>query len=928
MPLNFNILKAHLASLRVVIEEDLRGSRHVPTGYLNDAVVDFAKKISIDLEMQDKLIKHLETMYFTRQTDGATLRNKTLSTPWLQDFKKREDADFHYWSRLESWWRERSILPDGPLRSVDRVTDEILGLLGSPLDTSDWSRRGLVMGHVQMGKTTNYSALVSKAADVGYKYIIVLSGLTKVLRYQTQVRLDKAFVGRSSVTDSVHAKQYPVSNILAGSVGEYNPRHPICLTTQLQDFNTATAKSIGADEKSFREPLFFVTKKTATVLEKIFDWLSGLNTAGRLDGPLLLIDDEADNASINTKKDYESYTRINFLIRQLLSVARRSSYVGYTATPFANIFIHPESTDQMVGDELFPRDFIKFLDPPDNYIGPQRVFSEGADLSGLWTREIPPEDYMGFLRLGHKANDSVGPLPESLVNAFFEYLLFRCIRISEGNESENSAMLINVSRFNRIQKEVETQIIDLRKATESAIRSWARTSAWDRSELLKKIYEVWLREYGGESESRIVWDTVRNLLIEAIVPTDIRLINMNHPAIDYEKAPPSGMHIVAIGGLSLSRGLTLEGLAVSYVLRNVSAQDTLLQIGRWFGYRIGYEQLCRLHLPSSLISDFTEVNHVIEELGEDFKRMEALEMTPLQFGLKVRQSSAAIAVTASNKMYTSEEIRYAEDFSLRHIQGHSLHNDSGKNTENLDLFKRFIETLATNFKGSFRDVGAGFSWSKVPVRLILEVIDSVSLPQLEFSDLEAGGKGVLYNYILERHKDELKEWDVGIPKKVIPQRGASAEGLTFSIRGLPEFLCRSRSGAFLTEGGSVVKVNEKNAVAFGDDELKLGEVEASFAEKFQRLTNESRGKPRSKTRITIEIRSRPLLLLHFLTLKPKEHDLRLKLEHDQPVATLGVVLPSSNIPCVERTYRASRRLQLMLKEGADQDDDDFANDDS
>jgi len=377
MSLNFNVFKAHLAGIRVVIEEDLRGGRHVPNGYLNNAVIDYASNISINLEMQDKLIKHLETMYFTRQDDGATLKNNTLFTPWLQDFKKRGDADFHYWSRLESWWKERSILPDGPLRSVDRVTDEILGLLGSPLDTSDWTRRGLVMGHVQMGKTTNYSALVSKAADVGYKYIIVLSGLTKVLRYQTQVRLDKAFVGRSSVTDTVHAKQYPVSNIMAGSVQEYKPRHPICLTTQLKDFDTDTGRSIGADEKSFREPLFFVTKKTPTVLDKIFDWLSGLNTAGRLDGPLLLIDDEADNASINTKKDYDSYTRINYLIRQLLSVARRSSYVGYTATPFANIFIHPESTNEMVGDELFPRDFIKFLDPPSNYVGPQDFFLRG-----------------------------------------------------------------------------------------------------------------------------------------------------------------------------------------------------------------------------------------------------------------------------------------------------------------------------------------------------------------------------------------------------------------------------------------------------------------------------------------------------------------------------------------------------------------------
>lgn len=924
---DFHQFEVLLATIRAAIDSQLQGSRHVNVGYLEAIVQEYSERISvIEDSLKERLIKHLETIYFTRQADGSTLKRNF--QPWLSQLKQSGEIDFYYWGRLERWWRERSVLPLDPIRSVDRVSDEILGFLGNPKDTQPWSRRGLVMGHVQMGKTTNYSALISKAADVGYQYIIVLSGLTKFLRYQTQTRLDKAFVGRSSITDAVHMRAYPVA-IMSADVGSSRQivRHPICLTTQLQDFNTSTAQSIGANEQSFNEPLLFVTKKTPKVLEKIRDWLKGLNANETLSGAMLLIDDEADNASVNTRSGAADITRINLLIREILSIAHRSSYVGYTATPFANIFIHPDSADAMIGDDLFPKDFIKYLDPPSNYDGTKKLFSEGSELNELWIKEIPRADYLSFLPLSHKQTDTVGDLPSTLIRAVYQYVIFRAIRIADGLGSKNSAMLVNVSRFNSIQKEVELKLFILRKDTEEAIRAWAKSPDWQSSEIVGQIFQIWEDEYKDESQAPYSWDTIRANLLASITPIEPRLINMNHKAFDYEKAPEGGLHVIAIGGYSLSRGLTLEGLAISYVLRNVAAQDTLLQMARWFGYHDGYDRLCRVFLPLSLISDFYNITEVIDELSLDFERMEKLGLTPNEFGLKVRHSTTAIAITAANKMRTAREVSFAQDFSLKHVQGHSLFNDSTKNESNYSLFESFIATLQRDFPHNFKISSEAYTWSEVPATIVLSLIKTVKLPQIEFSGLEADGLGLLSTYIKERSNLELAKWDIAIPKRKVQDRNEGS--LNISLDSIPRFSCRTRTGAFLDDKSEVIKINEKNAIAFGAEELRLGQDPNAFEATYRALEKayEDQGINKSKTQLTIESRSRPLLLLHFLKIVPRQGEVNLDIAIDKPTVSAGIVLTKSTMECNERKYQASVRLQGMIEELRSSEIDDEVIDD-
>ncbi len=901
--------RAKLNYIRELIDADLNGQRVVPIGYLDNAVRQHGVIFSLSESDIERFVKHLETIYGTSQENGHILKKNFVK--WYE--KEKKNIDFHYWDRLKAYWIQKTILPKAVVNSVDDVSDEIMEFLGNPRDKDSWNRRrGLVMGHVQMGKTTNYSALISKAADVGYRIIIVLAGQTNSLRYQTQVRLDKAFVGKSSVSDSTHTKIYEVANILRYENPNYVPRYPFCGTTQLSDFNTATAGAVGAHQGTFAEPILFVTKKNPKVLEKIADWLKGLNNGAELDGPMLLIDDEADNASVNTNANPNQATEINKKIRQILKTCRQSTYVGYTATPFANIFIDPESADEMLNEDLFPADFIKSLDPPNNYVGSHRLFTEEGDLRDTCVRPIP-NDYQDLLHLKHKSNHELEGLPPSLKEAVMEYILFRAIRLIDGNGTSHSSMLINVSRFNYVQQQVKEHVDELLKLASDASRSWALTD-WKKSTILNELYRVWQLEYEHDVSVDINWDLIRTKLLDAINSIQTKLVNMKGVSIDYEKAPPEGLHLIAIGGLALARGLTLEGLAISYALRNIGAADTLLQMGRWFGYRPGFEKLCRIHATQDLIDDFASISESVEELRVDFQRMALLGKTPFDFGLKVRQSQTGISITAANKMRSATQISLAEDFSTRHVQAHSLSDDLAVNNRNMKLVDEFMDRLNKDFSIGYENdlKNKALVWKKIPGRLVIDFIKNVNFPQTEFDVISADGTSLLTSYIEDRLASELSDWDIGIPYISAGKKGA----IKFPIELEKPVFCRSRSGT-VRESDTVIKVNKKNAVAFGVDDFCLGEDQAKYEQRVNELMKQAESSEvdevsPSRTWAHSVARTRPLLLIHFIQLDPPE-GFAMKLSTTEPVVSMGILLPGTEIKCKERKYQASKRLISMIQ---------------
>ena len=903
---------ASLSYLKVGLDKAINGRFPVDKGYIKSFVEKSDIAPLLGKLDKRKLTRHLETIYGTTQERGHTLNT---------DFKewypiRKVETKFYYWKRLHQHWLSTSALPVQVVQTIDTVTDEIIGYLGDPNDINNWRRRGLVMGHVQSGKTTNYSALISKAADVGYRIIVVLAGLTNSLRYQTQIRLDEAFVGKSSLGDDYNIQTYPVSYVLNTAKESVTARHPYCGTTQNSDFSVKTAKAVSASEGNFAEPILFVTKKNEKVLGRLIDWLQGLRQGSALEGPMLIIDDEADNASVNTSGDPGLATRINQRVRSLMQTSRRTSYVGYTATPFANIFIDPDTEDEMLENDLFPEHFIKSLTPPDNYIGASKLFSQESHELANECVKIIPDDYQDLLPVKHKSTHLLDELPDSLKEAVFHYLLVRAWRVANEDGDKHSSMLVNVSRFNAVQSQVHEHIYRMLHEVKSAVETWSNSSAWIKSETLKRMAAIWEREF--QDSANMSWNEIRPVLNNALLQVEVRLVNMQGGGLDYTGAPKSGLHIIAVGGLALARGLTLEGLTTSYVLRNVGAADTLLQMGRWFGYRPGYEKLCRVHMTEAMYAHFTEINESVEELRHDLVVMEKQKKRPSEFGLKVRHSPTGIAITAANKMRTAEEIEVALDLSCHHTQAFEVYDSSEINKQNRALVDDFLIKIEGLDSVQRNEEEKALVWKSVPGELIHELVTSFQNPTTHFA-VGTNSESLVSSYISER-LSELSSWDIAIPFI------ASKSNKTFPYATKKQSYCRSRlSGDASDLDKGKVKITAKNVVADPNpNDLAYGQ--GNIRERAEEIfKNDGEIK---WTEAYLRERENPILIIHIFDFETKDKKSQSKLSKaDDLVVTLSIGFPETGIEVKPKKYAATARFLEILRKTASETESDEVIDD-
>jgi len=834
------------------------------------------------------IIRELETSFTVTQRRGAVITKDF--RPWLA--RKRPDLDFYYWNRLRKYYLENGILPSHVLATLDSDTDEVLDQCGNPVDDSFGAIRGMVMGNVQSGKTTNYSALICKAADAGYRVIILLAGITNSLRAQTQERLDETFIGKVSMFGVAAQQSLPIQN--------YAPtrRIPSYGTSRDSDFSRGR-DGIYFGLAGHQEPMIFITKKNKSVLERLERWIDEQAETGGYELPLLLIDDEADNASINTASDPTRTTAINAVIRKILSKFPRSAYVGYTATPFANIFIDPDTTEEMENDDLFPGNFIKVLDPPTNYAGSHRMFREGGDLRDGMVRII--DDYRTVLPLKHKNKDTISKLPESLKHAVRVFCLTRAIRVLQGKGDAHSSMMINVSRFNAIQEQILGLVYEYLTELKDAVSvHGSLTPQQINDETIAALKESFEVEY---ADSGLEWAELLPHLNEGSQSIEVRTVNMRGGKLDYSLNRKQGLHVIAIGGLALSRGLTLEGLTVSYLLRNASASDTLMQMARWFGYRPGYEEYCRLYLPQVSFDHYEFVDEATEELRSEIKRMQALGRTPRDFGLKVRQSPLAIRVTAANKMRTAEKLTIAQDYSARHVEGYALPNLAEEGKQNRDAVAAFLDAL-----GEPDEISKGHIRWKAPGRDILVLIKKFQF--VDHTDLAPISDSSLFeDYVQDRVSDELKEWDVVLPMR---QTGDSIRFAQVDVRPRTRDQGTVRKGTYRVYGS-------KNRVADpGDAWIGLTHAQTYAAEKAY-----ERGDYR-KERAACSVRDRAMILVHLfnagLRTKGEESDDRLKL--DDPVVTLSFCMPETEKPSKARTYQVNAVYRQQLELFQDEVDDD------
>eukprot|EP01136_Pigoraptor_vietnamica_P019892 Opistho-1_new@68047 len=376
-------------------------------------------------EVMTELLSRLRVSMDT----GTSLKEADVK-PWLDS--RRSTIDPFYWVRfrnhLQSDWSP------SVLRTFDKVTDEILDLCGNPAAPEhEWNRRGLVIGDVQSGKTATYTAICCKAADAGYQAIVLLTGTLESLRRQTQKRLDEGFAGLDSSEFLPSARKVLGKSRAVGAGIANQTRFAAVFTSRTRDFNKDVLNSRQLTLRAVKEPVLFVVKKHKSIIENLATWLQAYNadTGGRISESLLLIDDEADNASINTNNADTDPTAVNKSIRNLLSVFRRRSYIGFTATPFANVFIDPDiSDDSFFKEELFPRDFIYALEAPTNYIGASKVFGEDAETELIQTLE----DADQIFPLSHKSTWVVSELPVSLIHAIHAFCITNAIRDLRGDQ--------------------------------------------------------------------------------------------------------------------------------------------------------------------------------------------------------------------------------------------------------------------------------------------------------------------------------------------------------------------------------------------------------------------------------------------------------------------------------------------------------------
>jgi hypothetical protein len=881
-------LDAEISYFRIILardfEKNLLAGEPLPADAIRDAVIAGPFE-QLTPAQRDIIVRELEGNFTTSQTLGSSVRSDY--TPWLS--ARRGSIDFFYWKRLNQFYLAGEHLPPSVVSVLDNVTDEILDYCGNPEDVDTWARRGMVMGHVQSGKTTNYAALICKAADAGYKIIILLAGITNSLRSQTQERLDETFIGKVSAFSPVAQETLPITNYGGG-------RFPAYGTSRDHDFQKRTAANYGVTLAALNEPTIFVTKKNKATLGNLRDWLVDQNHGGLIKEPLLLIDDEADNASVNTAKDPKKTTAINKAIREILALFQRTSYVGYTATPFANIFIDPDTEDEMLKDDLFPRHFIKALDPPSNYVGASRVFNEEGDLYADMVRIV--DDFQDVLPLKHKRDHDFSILPQSLFQAVRLYFLTRAIRILRKQGEKHCSMMINVSRFNDVQENIHglvyAYLVDFQN---SVMVNAGLPDAKITDTNLLDLRNDFDDEYESCGQT---FDDIKTVLKEAVESISVITVNMKGGTLDYLRHRQTGLHVIAIGGLALSRGLTLEGLTVSYILRNTAASDTLMQMARWFGYRPGFEEICRIFLPENSLDHYEYVEEAIAELRAEIKRMESGRQTPQDFGLKVRQSPTTLRITAANKMRSASSITVALDYSGRHIEGHVLFNDDTQNQSNTGAIQNFLEPLGPH---TADEPGGTVSWEDVTGAQVLQLLSNFSFPEAHTHlGPITNSESLVYDYISDRLGAELGHWDVVIPHRKQRKNTTRIFGLTIPLR-------TRTSGEF--NGDLWRPTGSKNRIADPDDAKLLltpTEIDRAIAEA---------GSVRGDRRFC-RFREKPLLIIHVIgnVGSPATSSF------SGPVVSLSLCLPETDVTATPRSYQVNAVYRRQLELNLEMDDDE------
>lgn len=651
----------------------------------------------------------------------------------------------HYLAGFENFvidhrkWSRRIVIDgESSLRAVSRLL--VQHLPDPRANSRPFDAKGLVLGYVQSGKTGNMAALICRAADQGYRMLIVLAGLYNDLREQTQRRLDQDVVGRSDDDEGPFVSH-------AQGLARWGRLTKSGLPG---DFQAGTIGDISPES-----PKLAVMKKHPRVLERFVQWIEQNPELKKL--PTLIIDDEADQASINSnygKVDDEGEavdpTATNQAIRNLIATFPQRAYVGFTATPFANVLID-------AGDEadLFPSDFIVSLHEPPGYFGARQLFGLGMSSTALSPesaagpeldviRSVSQDDQQALASV--EGDDSC---PDSLRGALLSFVLSCAARLKRGQGGSHFSMLVHPSGRrddHRAYASVLKSDIERLKTQLPKLRMFPALKA--------ELKLLWEKDFVPTSEaageSRVAFSAIAPLLPEAIDQLQVKLIHQGSPdVLTYNEKVPQ--RYVVVGGNRLSRGLTLEGLSVSFFVRTASYYDTLLQMGRWFGYRNGYADLTRIFVDDQTAEAFADLARIELELRADLDKYRDGKTKPRELVPLIREHHR-LDPTSPNKHGAAGNIGPI----LRNVKQvvRFPFESSGALEANVKATREFVASLGAPDKRA-RD---WWLWRKQSKEKVLEFISTY-----QFAAVPVLNRTVLTQAI--ESLESKTTWDIVIPQE-------------------------------------------------------------------------------------------------------------------------------------------------------------------
>lgn len=888
------------------------------------------KKLKTDLEYQHKIVHEKGHAIFDNYEDEHNwYSNMNVVNPF-------------FWPRYKDYMREHTTINPRSINLLEDATlPDILNCLGNPNEEFEGTRfvRGLVIGDVQSGKTATYTGLICKATDAGYKVVILLAGITESLRQQTQERIDEGIVGSTLKLDGKRE--------VRKNVGVGLPIRATSFTSCINDF-VGNCDKITMSLNSHNSLVLFVIKKNVSVLRKLYNWLAEQNidpVKGYIDVPMLLIDDEADNASVNTKKDETDPTQTNKLIRQICHLFKNSTYVGFTATPFANVFIDPDSVDSMKHADLFPKDFIYALESPSNYVGASKIFySDGVYHKNLrYITDIEEPDYTseeykedtkydieklnsGPFYYRHK-KEWDGKLPPSLRESVLCFFLANAVRDLRGQKSAPRSMLVNMSRFVKVQVRITAFIERLYTETYDNIRfDFSDSDKANQSlPLYKEFKQIWDNHFQNIKDVSFCNVVQKKTILNAIEKILVLTINGSKKSGKLDYRTNKSLRVIAVGGLALSRGLTLEGLMVSYFYRNTATFDVLMQMGRWFGYRSGYEDLFQIWTSKISADWYAEVATASQELKDDIRNMREQYLTPKDFGIKVRDNCDDLQITSSNKMRSASSVFmqytfYGNIYDTPYITYNIEHNRANlgrvKDFASF-LFEKDFKLRYTDYKKEAKDVNDAKDSSS---RYFADVPKSALIEFLKGIKCSMANPNFNVSNIVEFLSNEQ---NVGLEKWNIAFSGGDSQR-HYNIEGL-EMIHRIERAVY-HGNKNVIQLSARRRVLSGSSEGRyaLSKPEIEEAERGYIVGGKKKNIPVKAYFENLPSR-KPLFIIMFIepkfddTDKLKQYSKEL---NGDPIVAFAIGCPGIKEAGKAVMYKVNKIYQRLNIEGDEPEEDD------